>query len=103
MSTSRSAERDERTLAVENASYTLGYFLLATALLYDGAYRSIVLHQSVWDLLALVFVSFAVCRVYQARQKALVPLWTKRAMLIAFVFGILGAIFGWVLSIIRST
>ena len=104
MSTTRSAERDERTVAVENVSYRFAFSVLSTLIFYDAAYRSILLHQSVWDLLAWVFLSFGVAYVYQAREDALPRgRLLKRMLLIALVFGILGAIFGVVLSIIRST
>ena len=103
MNAPRSAEHDERTVAVENVSYRLAFCVLSTLIFYDGAYRSIVLHQSVWDLLAWVFLSFGVAYVYQARQDALPRgRLLKRMLLIALVFGILGAVFGVVLSIIRS-
>src|ERR1700693_3054496 len=65
MSTPQSVERDERTVAVENASYRWAYLLLTYALLVDVIYRSLIRHEATWDLLALVVVGGAVCTVYQ--------------------------------------
>jgi len=101
VSTTRSAERDERTVAVENVSYRLAFFVLSTAVFYDGAYRSIVLHQAVWDLLALVFVSFGVATIYQARQKTLTRGWAKKVLRIACVWAVIGGIMGAILAAIQ--
>jgi hypothetical protein len=45
MSTPQTVERDERTVAVENASYRWAYSLLTYALLVDVMYRSLVRRQ----------------------------------------------------------
>lgn len=71
MSNSPLVERDERTVAVENASYRWAYGFLAYALLIDVAYRGIVHHEAAWDLMALVFVGGILCTVYQAHLKTL--------------------------------
>ena len=71
MSTTHYVERDERTVAVENASYRWAYLVVTFALLVDMMYRSLVRHEAAWDLMALVIVGGAVCTVYQARQKTL--------------------------------
>ena len=46
--------RDERTTAVENASYRWAYLVLSFGLLLIVAFRSFVYGESAWDLLALV-------------------------------------------------
>ena len=92
MSTTRSAERDERTVAVENASYRWCFILFSYALLIDVVYRGIARQEAAWDLLALVIVSGAVCTIYQARQKALVHGWAKKALLTACLGGVIAAI-----------
>ena len=92
MSTSPSGERDERTVAVENASYRWAYILLSFALLIDVVYRGMVRHEAAWDLIALIFVGFVFCTVYQARQKALPHGWAKTATLIGLLGGVIGGI-----------
>ncbi len=52
MSTPECVERDERTVAVENASYRWAYLLLTYALLVDAMCRSLVRHEASWDLMA---------------------------------------------------
>ena len=85
-------ERDERTMAVENAGCSWAYALLSYALLLDGAFRGLILHEAAWDLLALVIVSGAALRIYQGRKKALPQRWLKLGLLVALVGGIVGAI-----------
>ena len=92
MSDDSSVESDERTVAVENASYRLAYALLSFALLIDVAYRGIVRDEAAWDLLALVIVGGAVCTIYQARRKTLSRHWAMKGVLIACVAGVIGAI-----------
>ena len=85
-------ERDERTIAVENASYRLAYLLLTYALLLDVMYRSIVRHEAAWDLMGLVIGGGAVCSVYQARQKILGHGWLMKVLLAACIAGVIAAI-----------
>jgi len=85
-------ERDERTVAVENASYRWAYNLLTYALLVDVMYRSLVRHEAPWDLMALVIVGGAVCSVYQARQKILAHGWVMKVVLVACMAGVIAAI-----------
>jgi hypothetical protein len=92
MSTPQAVERDERTVAVENASYRWAYLLLTYALLVDVMYRSLIRHEATWDLLALVVVGGAVCSVYQARQKILAHGWVMKAVLVACIAGVIAAV-----------
>ena len=92
MSTQQSVVRDERTVAVENASYKWAYILLTYALFIDMMYRGMVRHEAAWDLMALVIVSGTVGTLYQARQKALAHGWLKAAVLIACLGAVIGAI-----------
>lgn len=94
-------ERDERGVAVENASYRLGFFLLSIAILWDASYRSIFRHEIALDLIALVFASFAVCRIYQARQNVLKPGWLKTLLLFALFCGVIGGVIGAIVSVVR--
>lgn len=68
-------ERDERTVAVENASYRLTYMFLAFGLLGVVAVRSFVWKETSWDLLALVVVSGFVSTGYQAFHQVLNRQW----------------------------
>ena len=92
MSTSQDVERDERTVAVENASYRWAYGVLTYALLVDVMYRGLFRHEAAWDLMALVIVGGAICTVYQARQRILVHGWVMKAVLVACVAGVIAAV-----------
>ncbi len=94
MNTTSPWESDERTVAVENESYRLGFFLLSAAIFIDAAYRFIVRHEAPLDLLALVIVSANVCVLYQARQKALTRDRAKFMLRVALIWSVLGAIMG---------
>ena len=72
-------DRDERTVAVENASYRWAYLLLTFGMLASVAYRSFALHQTSWDLLGLVVASGFVVTVLQGREHVL----TRRSALVA--------------------
>jgi len=74
MNTEQGAKRDERTVAVDNASYRWAYRVLFFGLLLDCLYRHKVRNEDIGDLLALAGVSVAVIAVYLIRHKAAVPL-----------------------------
>ena len=61
--------RDERYYAVENASYKVGFIILLFGTFFIGIVRSLLFHQSVWDLLALAFLGSMAATVYQIRKK----------------------------------
>ena len=90
MSMTPSVERDERTVAVENASYRWAYTFVSFALLIDVVCRGVFRREAAWDLLVLVIVGGAVCTIHQIRQK----IWTRSQTRIAVLFGLLGAVFG---------
>jgi hypothetical protein len=92
MSAPQVVERDERTVAVEHASYRWACLVLTYGLLVDVIYRGLVRHEAAWDLLALVVVGGAVCTVYQARQKTLGHGWVMKAVLVACVAGVIAAL-----------
>lgn len=92
MSALQAVDWDERTVAVENASYRWAYSLISFALLVDVLYRSLVYHEAAWDVMALVIVGGAVCTVYQARQKVLTHRWVMKVVLVACVAGVLAAV-----------
>jgi hypothetical protein len=74
------ADQDERTLAVENAGYRWSYHVLSFGALGIGAYRSLVLGQATWDILALVVVGGGVNAAYQASGRVLYPRWVVMAL-----------------------
>ena len=83
--------RDERTIATENASYRWAYLLISYGLLGSIMYRSFVIHEATWDLMALVIAGGAVASVYQGRQRVLSGRWavmTAASMAIAAVIAL---------------
>jgi hypothetical protein len=68
-------DRDERTTAVENASYRLAYLVLSFGLLLIVAYRGLVYKESAWDLLGLVILAGAVTTAYQGFHSVLTRRW----------------------------
>jgi hypothetical protein len=85
MNATTPVQRDERTVAVQNAGYRWAYNFVAYALLIDVMCRSLLRREAAWDLLALVIAGGAVCTIYQARHKTLAHGWPKTAVLIACV------------------
>jgi hypothetical protein len=67
--------RDERYYTVENASYRIGYLILAFGLLVLIIVRSIAYHESNWDLFALVVISGFAATIYQAAHKVITFSW----------------------------
>ena len=100
MSTPQAVERDERTVAVEHASYRWAYIVLTYALLVDVMYRGLFRNEAAWDLMALVIGGGIFCSVYQARQKILARGWAMKAVVGACVAGIIAAVVAAVLSTI---
>jgi len=87
-----SIDRDERTITVENKSYSIGYKLALYALLLDTMYRSFFLHQPSWDLLGIILLCGIVTSLYQLNHKILTPNWIK-ASVIALILAIIVAVF----------
>jgi hypothetical protein len=79
--------RDERTIAVENASYRWGFNLMAFGSLVIVAYRGFFLQESLWDLMLLVIVASGISTVYQARER----LFTRRTVLLMVLIGVFSA------------
>jgi hypothetical protein len=93
MSTPECVERDERTVAVENAGYRWAFLLLSYTLLVDVMYRSLTRREASWDLLSLVVAGGAVCTLYQARRRVLTHGWLTKAVLTACLAGVVAAVF----------
>jgi hypothetical protein len=90
--TQQQVVRDERTVAVENASYRWAYSLLTYALLVDVMWRSLVRHEAAWDLMAMVIVGGIVASVYQARQRILTQGWVMKVVLVSCVAAVIAAL-----------
>ena len=95
MSMTPSVERDERTVAVENAGYGSAYGFLSFALLIDMVYRRVFRHEDAWDLMALVIVGGAVCMIHRIRQK----IWTRRQTRAVVLTGLLGAVIAAIVAV----
>jgi hypothetical protein len=91
-------ERDERTVAVENAGYKWAYALVSFGLLLDVMYRGAVLDEAAWELLALPIAGGFVCTFYQVRHDTLARGWWKVAIFFACAAGLLGFLFSFFLS-----
>ena len=92
MSTPQTVQRDERTVAVENASYRWAYGLLIYALLVDVMCRAWFRHEAAWDLMALVIVGGFVATVYQARQRILTQGWVMKVVLLGSIAAVIAAL-----------
>ena len=81
--------RDERTTAVENASYRWAYSMLTFGLLLIVAYRSFVHQESPWDLLGLVILTGLFTAAYQGFHHVLTGRWAWVAAASAVVAGLI--------------
>ena len=68
-------ERDERTIAIENAGYRWSNLVLSFGLLLLTMYRSLIRHEASWDLLGLVVLGGAVNVAYQWSGRVLYRRW----------------------------
>lgn len=67
--------KDERSIAVENASYRWGYFVLTYGLLIIVAIRAFFFNESNWDLMALVIISGLVTTAFQGYHQLFTRRW----------------------------
>jgi hypothetical protein len=95
MSTTPTVERDERTVAVENASYRWAYLFLSFGLLALVAYRSFMHHESPWDLMTLVVLGGVLSAAYQGFHKVLTARWAATCLLTVVAAGALAALTAW--------
>jgi hypothetical protein len=63
--------RDERYYVVENASFRIGYMIIAYGVLLLIVFRSIAYHETNWDLFALVIISSFAATIYQMVHKTI--------------------------------
>ena len=83
--------RDERTTAIEDASYRIAYLVVSYGLLVVVAYRGFVFQESNWDLLALVILSGIIATIYQGAKKVLSRRWLIFSGVVFIVSAILAA------------
>ena len=83
-------DHDERTVAIENTSYRWAYLFLSFGLLAIVVFRSFALHQSSWDLLAIVILSGVIAAVFRGREHAFTGGAAKSATL-AIIGGLIAA------------
>jgi len=102
MNTHQGVKRDERTVAVENASYKWACIFITFALLIDVMYRGAVRNEAAWDLMALVIVPGVVCTMYQARQKILGQGWVWKVVLIACLAGVISFVIAAILVMTKA-
>ena len=81
-------KRDERTVAIENASFKWAWCFLVWPLTIVALYRQKAMNEEVGDLIALVCVSSAIAIVYQFRHKVIVSYWPWRWRKTAIVFAV---------------
>jgi hypothetical protein len=81
LNTTPLVQRDERTVAVENASYRWSYLFLSFGLLALVAYRSLVRDESPWDLLLLVVLGGGVGTAYQSSHRVLSKRWAVASLI----------------------
>ena len=84
--------KDERTRAIEHASYRWAYMVLSYGLLLSTMYRSFVRGEAAWDLLGLVILGGAVSTLYQGNFRVLSRRWlvvSAASALLALVVGVI--------------
>jgi hypothetical protein len=105
MTTPESVQRDERTLAVANASYKWACIFITFALLIDVMCRAWFLDEAAWDLIALVVVTGAIATMYQARHKVLGQVLGRKAVLavlLPLLACVIAFVFATILTITRA-
>jgi hypothetical protein len=95
MSTKSPAQRDERTVAVENAGYRWAYLFLSFGILVLVAYRSFVNQEQPWDLLWLTILGGGVGTAYQGWHRVLSRQWLVAVVCAVGAAAVLGALMVW--------
>jgi len=94
MSTVPTVVRDERTVAVVNASYRWAYMFVTYGLLVLVAYRSFAHNESPWDLMALVILGGLLSAAYQWFHQTLIARWVPIGLTM-IAAGVLAAVIAW--------
>jgi hypothetical protein len=95
VSTAPAVDRDERTVAVENAGFRWAYLFLSFGLLALVAYRSLVRNESPWDLMALVVSGGILSAAYQWFHRVLTARWAATCLLTVAAAAALAAVAAW--------
>ncbi len=85
-------EKDERAIDIEKTSYSLGYKVMAFAILIDVMYRSLKIGEASWDLLGIVILGGLVSTVYQIRRKVWTRSWVRATILVFTVAAVVAVI-----------
>jgi hypothetical protein len=88
-------DRDERTIAVENASYRWAYLFLSFGLLAAVGYRSFAAGEAAWDLLALVVLGGGVAAAYQWSYAVLTKRWLVNGLAGVAAAAAIAALVAW--------
>jgi hypothetical protein len=102
MTSPESVQRDERTVAVANASYKWAGVFVMFALLIDVMCRAWLFDEAAWDLMALVVVTGAIPTMYQARHKVLGRRFGRKAVLLALLGGAIGFVVATILAMTHA-
>jgi hypothetical protein len=89
--TATRVQHEERTGADERVGYRRAYVFVSFGLLFGVAYRSFVLGEAAWDLLALVVLGGVVVAVDRGRERAPMGRWTLMSLLTALVAAVFAA------------
>jgi hypothetical protein len=95
MSAATVIHRDERTVAVENASYRWAYLFLSFGLLALVAFRGFARSESAWDMLALVVLGGVLTTAYQAACGILSRQWAAVSLLTVAAAAVMAALMTW--------
>lgn len=98
---SKKAEKDERTIFIENQSYRYGYIVLNFGILIDIIYRSFRLNEASWDLFGLIFLSGLVTTVYQYNRKIFTKNWIRSILLLIIITAISAVIITLLIPMIK--
>ena len=85
MNTEQPVERDERTVAVQNAAFKWGYYIVYVGILLDCFYRRKVVNEDIGDLFVVLGVSVAFVTWYLIRHKATASPWWWRYFAIIYM------------------
>ena len=83
--------RDERTTAVEDASYRMAFDVLSFGLLLVATYRSLAWNENTLDLIALVILGGLISTWHQGIQKVLSRRYALLAVVCALIAGVVAA------------
>ena len=85
-------ERDERTIAIENAGYRWSYLVLSFGILAIIAFRWFLGESMPWEFLALVVISGGVNAAIQAWHQTVFKRWVGLALATATAGGAIAAL-----------